>query len=534
MEFQTINLDMIDPNPNQPRKDFGDDNLQELADSIKQVGVLVPLLVRPLDGRYEIVHGERRWRAAKMAGLDQVPARVQPLTDTEAFIISLNENLQRQNLNPIEEAKAYSWLQDQGYIQADIGKIIGKTQQYVASRLTLLQLSQTVQEKITTHVVTPTHGEILVGLKDQRLQEVLAKKVEKESMPTKTLTGWVELLKELPVGSISERQHHELTKVIVKATVPAEARYKLYQQLQESNKESSFFGKHSELLHYREAVAMGELKIPYYGSKLEVVSLKRLFTGQQIAWPRYSGMEKVLVDVGGIQVMYDSEGIDVFSEEEWAEVTDYNMSDLDRMFPDLCFDDVKRDSLRIFDDPITRRTYEHNYGHFLLTDAHKKVKAMAVNGHVIYIRQGWGRWVVVSFNDGQGKRIRRKYFAQDYYDNTLVELAFKAANPGLFTDEDYRQLSIHQVQRYEMSWFYLRKETRSKKEVIKALAADLKRLNSLPAQLSSAEIQAKALELLKEWHFVHPGPGGFREGRVSERRLPDGSVDMGQYKNVRA
>lgn len=197
MEFQIIKLDMIDPNPNQPRKDFGDDTLQELAESVKQVGVLVPLLVRPLNGRYEIVHGERRWRAAKMAGLSQVPARVQPLTDTEAFIISLNENLQRQNLNPIEEAKAYSWLQDQGYSQAKIGEIIGKSQQYVASRLVLLALPPGVKEKITTHVVSPSHGEVLVSLKSTTLTEKFAKQVEQGKLTVRQLEWAVHRHKEL-------------------------------------------------------------------------------------------------------------------------------------------------------------------------------------------------------------------------------------------------------------------------------------------------------------------------------------------------
>lgn len=187
MEFQTINLDMIDPNPNQPRKDFGDDTLQELAESIKQVGVLVPLLVRPQNGRYELVHGERRWRAAKMAGLNQVPARVQPLTDTEAFIISLNENLQRQNLNPIEEARAYRWLQDQGYTQEKIADTIRKSQQYVASRLTLLNLPEPVQGKITTHVVSASHGEVLALLKSDTLALKLAEQVARDKLTVRQL-----------------------------------------------------------------------------------------------------------------------------------------------------------------------------------------------------------------------------------------------------------------------------------------------------------------------------------------------------------
>ena len=187
MEFQTINLDTIDPNPNQPRKDWGDDSLQELAESIKQVGVLVPLLVRPLNGRYEIVHGERRWRAAKMASLDQVPAMVQALTDTEAFLISLTENLQRQNLNPIEEAKAYEWLQDQGYSQAKIGEVIGKSQQYVASRLVLLALPPGVKEKITTRVVSPSHGEVLASLKSGTLATKLADNIASDKMTVRQL-----------------------------------------------------------------------------------------------------------------------------------------------------------------------------------------------------------------------------------------------------------------------------------------------------------------------------------------------------------
>ena len=133
-----ISVDLIDPNPNQPRNHFS--GIDELAKSIEEKGLLEPITVRPTGDRYRIVMGERRWRAAKLVGLTEIEAQVKDVSDQEAYELALVENVQREDLTPIEEAKAFKRLQEQGYTQAQVAKIIGKGQSYIAHKLRLIKL----------------------------------------------------------------------------------------------------------------------------------------------------------------------------------------------------------------------------------------------------------------------------------------------------------------------------------------------------------------------------------------------------------
>jgi len=180
-----IPINQIDPNPGQPRKRFA--GLDELAASIRQHGLLEPIMVRPKDERYQIVHGERRWRACLLAGEAEIEAILREVDDSQAFQISLAENVQRQDLNPIEEAQAFASLQEIGWTQASIAQLIGKSQQYIASRLVLLKLPAAIKEQITTHVVSPSHGEMLAGIKDPALQARLVEQVVKDKLSVKGL-----------------------------------------------------------------------------------------------------------------------------------------------------------------------------------------------------------------------------------------------------------------------------------------------------------------------------------------------------------
>lgn len=182
-----LSIDQIRPNPDQPRKYFEEESLEGLAKSIQKEGILAPLLVRPIDGGYQIVHGERRWRAAKMAGLEEVPCIVRETDDAGAFRVSLVENIARSDLNPVEEASAFERLVNTGMTQEEVGRLIGKSQGYVAQRLALLRLPEEIQDKIITRVITPTAGRALLGVNDPDEQIRLADQAAEGLLTTRQL-----------------------------------------------------------------------------------------------------------------------------------------------------------------------------------------------------------------------------------------------------------------------------------------------------------------------------------------------------------
>ena len=169
----------IEPNREQPRKQFDEDALAELSDSIAQHGVLQPLLVRPMpDGGYQLVAGERRWRASRMAGLTEVPVVIRDLTDAQVAELALVENLQRENLNPLEEANGYKELSDKfGYTQEKISEIVGKSRPSIANALRLLNLPEDVQEMVSDGSISMGHARAILSLEDDKMKTDLAKLV---------------------------------------------------------------------------------------------------------------------------------------------------------------------------------------------------------------------------------------------------------------------------------------------------------------------------------------------------------------------
>ncbi len=169
----------IEPNRDQPRKQFDEEALAELSDSIAQHGVLQPLLVRPMpDGGYQLVAGERRWRASRMAGLTEVPVVIRDLTDAQVAELALVENLQRENLNPLEEANGYKELSDKfGYTQEKISEIVGKSRPSIANALRLLNLPEDVQEMVSNGSLSMGHARAILSLEDDKMKTDLAKLV---------------------------------------------------------------------------------------------------------------------------------------------------------------------------------------------------------------------------------------------------------------------------------------------------------------------------------------------------------------------
>lgn len=179
-----ININDIEPNRDQPRKNFDEEALKELADSIAMHGVIQPLLVRPLsDGGYQLIAGERRWRASRMAGLTQVPVVVREMTDEESMELALIENLQREDLNPIEEAEGFKLLMDTySFTQEQAAEKVGKSRPAVANALRLLSLPETVLDMVKQGIISSGHARTLIPLTDEKLIIKLAKEISQKEL----------------------------------------------------------------------------------------------------------------------------------------------------------------------------------------------------------------------------------------------------------------------------------------------------------------------------------------------------------------
>lgn len=178
-----VKITMVEPNREQPRKNFDEDSLQELADSIKQFGLLQPILVQDRKDHYEIIAGERRWRASRMAGLQEIPVIIRNYTDQEIVEISLIENIQREDLNPIEEAQAYRRLLTEFNLKQDeVAERVSKSRAAVTNSVRLLKLCDEVQQMVIDEMITTGHARALLAVEDPEEQYALAQRIFDEKL----------------------------------------------------------------------------------------------------------------------------------------------------------------------------------------------------------------------------------------------------------------------------------------------------------------------------------------------------------------
>ena len=189
----SVSISLIEPNRNQPRTQFDDEKISELSQSIKQNGVIQPILVTPLEnGGYRIVAGERRWRAARQAGLKEVPVFVKELTEKQTMQLALIENVQRQDLSPMEEARAYKQLMDvHGMTQQDVSEAVGKSRSVIANFLRLLTLREPVIELLEKGELSVGHAKMLAGISDGKTQEECAKICVEKGFTVRQLEDYV-------------------------------------------------------------------------------------------------------------------------------------------------------------------------------------------------------------------------------------------------------------------------------------------------------------------------------------------------------
>ena len=210
---QTLNINRIEPNKNQPRKEFNEDALQELADSIKQFGVIEPLVVVKRKGYYELIAGERRWRAARLAGLKEVPVVIKDYDDQQIVEIALIENIQREDLNPIEEAHAYERLiQEFNLTQDEVAERVSKSRTTVTNALRLLKLTEKVQQMLIDDMLSTGHVRALITITEPQLQYETAMYIFDKKLSVRETESYVkEPLNKKPKEKTSEKEDPELS-----------------------------------------------------------------------------------------------------------------------------------------------------------------------------------------------------------------------------------------------------------------------------------------------------------------------------------
>ncbi len=208
-----IDINEIKPNRNQPRKLFDADRLQELADSIQEHGVIQPLIVRSVDNGFELVAGERRWRAARLAGLKSVPCLLRELSEEENALIAIIENMQREDLNPIEEAEGLNRMIDAfGLTQEQVSKSVGKSRPYITNSLRLLKLPMEIKNMLSQGTLTPGHGRALLAMTDAKVQLVVAQKIVSEGLSVRAVEAMVQKKQgdKVPIHKHAERDANML------------------------------------------------------------------------------------------------------------------------------------------------------------------------------------------------------------------------------------------------------------------------------------------------------------------------------------
>ena len=215
-QLKEIPLTDIDTNPGQPRLLVDENRLEELVESIREHGVIQPVVVRPRDqGRYQLIAGERRWRACLQLGMDKIPALVREASDLEASAVALIENIQRENLNPLEEARAYQQLIDQyGLTQDEVSRRVGKSRPFIANMVRLLNLPEEIMDMVNEGLITAGHARALLALPDEEFRRKVAFRVIKKNMTVRRTEEYVQEVLEGTANKTTPRKRPDWCKKV--------------------------------------------------------------------------------------------------------------------------------------------------------------------------------------------------------------------------------------------------------------------------------------------------------------------------------
>lgn len=245
-----LNINEVEPNRNQPRKIFNESGLEELAKSIEQNGIIQPILVRPMaDGSYQLIAGERRWRAARMAGLTEVPVTIREMSDEEASIFALIENLQREDLNPVEEAEGLkSLIESYGFTQEEAADKVGKSRTAVTNTLRLLKLPSPVRNLLGDGKITAGHARALLGLDDEEEMLKIAETVVAQDLSVRQVEKMVKyaLQGEKPKPKKRDKkrdQYYDEVEIALTNTLGRKVKIYLSSTGHKGTLEFEFFGK---------------------------------------------------------------------------------------------------------------------------------------------------------------------------------------------------------------------------------------------------------------------------------------------------
>lgn len=250
---QELPISKIKVNPYQPRKEFDEASLQELADSIREHGIIQPLLVRSYKDHYQLIAGERRWRAAQIVGLKFVPVVIRDYNDQQMMEIALVENLQREDLNPLEEAEAYNKLiQEFGLTQEEVAQKVGKSRPAVANTLRLLQLPEEIKQLVAKNVISMGHARTILSLTDQELQHKVCKEI---------------IEKNLSVRETEELVYSLQQKNVTRETKKAKPKYKDPQWTYLENRLVQHFGTKAMIQPMNKKGKGGKITIEFYSQE---------------------------------------------------------------------------------------------------------------------------------------------------------------------------------------------------------------------------------------------------------------------------
>lgn len=252
-----VRLSDIEPKQEQPRKRFNEDSLVELADSIQQVGVIQPLILQKVENHYEIIAGERRYRAARLAGLKEVPAVIRDLSEQQVLEIALIENIQREDLNPMEEAQAYQRLMKEFKLKQDeVAEKVGKSRAAVANSLRLLKLSKKVQEMLVEEMISSGHARALLAVDNAEQQYILAVRIFDEKLSVREVEKIIRNMQKQKEEKQAEEEKQTFSNEVI------------YKDLEEQMK--SLLG--TKVSIHRKNDNQGKIEIAYY-SEEELLSL---------------------------------------------------------------------------------------------------------------------------------------------------------------------------------------------------------------------------------------------------------------------